>query len=239
MTKVFFYLLFGCPRSTFGHCGGRSLTNSINHCVFLILFGRSLEAFRTKLTLLLNTSGQMLSRLLAKVFVRVFFSIDCPFRVSLKNSCNEKHLKVGTSEIGEIKRRAGKWGTYSKGFPESIIKFLSVLNIPAFERSQLLTKHKWRHRCYPKIIVFLYIFQEFLYDRNGIQTHNHLLCKQTLNHSAKLAKSLRCVVSTSLYGAGQSMQSIHWVASGSPGFFPFNETHTVIRPSKIDLITRN
>ena len=27
-----------------------------------------------------------------------------------------------------------------------------------------------------------------------IQTHNHLVCKQTLNHLAKLAKSLSCVV---------------------------------------------
>ena len=28
MTKVgFFYLLFGCPPPTFGHCGGHSLTN--------------------------------------------------------------------------------------------------------------------------------------------------------------------------------------------------------------------
>ena len=27
-----------------------------------------------------------------------------------------------------------------------------------------------------------------LSGRNGIRTHNHLVCKQTLNHSAKLAK---------------------------------------------------
>ena len=34
-----------------------------------------------------------------------------------------------------------------------------------------------------------------------IQTHNHLVCKGTLNHLAKLAKWFSCVVSTYLYGA--------------------------------------
>ena len=37
-------------------------------------------------------------------------------------------------------------------------------------------------------------------DSNGIQTHNHLVRKRTLNHFAKLAKWLTCVVSTYLYG---------------------------------------
>ena len=36
---------------------------------------------------------------------------------------------------------------------------------------------------------------------NRIQTHNHLICQQTLNHLAKLAKCLSCVVSTYLHGA--------------------------------------
>ena len=40
-----------------------------------------------------------------------------------------------------------------------------------------------------------------LSDCNGIRTHNHLICKRTLNHLAKLAKWLSCVVSTYLYGA--------------------------------------
>ena len=35
---------------------------------------------------------------------------------------------------------------------------------------------------------------------NGIQTHNHLVRKRTLNHFVKLAKWLTCVVSTYLYG---------------------------------------
>ena len=72
----------------------------------------------------------MLLRLLGKVLVRVFFSMDWPFIVSLKNSCNKKLLKVGVSEVGEIKMPAGKQGTHSKGFPENIIKFLGALNIP-------------------------------------------------------------------------------------------------------------
>ena len=44
-----------------------------------------------------------------------------------------------------------------------------------------------------------------LSDSNVIRTHNHLVRKRRLNHLAKLAKSLSCVVSTYLYGAFDSM----------------------------------
>ena len=54
---------------------------------------------------------------------------DWPFRVSLKNSCNEKLSKVGVIEVGKMKIRAGKQGTHSKGFRENI-KFLRALNTP-------------------------------------------------------------------------------------------------------------
>ena len=37
-------------------------------------------------------------------------------------------------------------------------------------------------------------------DYNGTRTHNHLFRKRTLNHLAKLAKWLSCVVCTYLYG---------------------------------------
>ena len=40
-----------------------------------------------------------------------------------------------------------------------------------------------------------------LSDRNVIPTHNHLVPKRTLNHLAKLAKWLSCVVRSYLYGA--------------------------------------
>ena len=40
-----------------------------------------------------------------------------------------------------------------------------------------------------------------LSDCNGTRTHNHLVRKRTLNHLAKLAKWLSCVLSTYLYGA--------------------------------------
>ena len=42
-------------------------------------------------------------------------------------------------------------------------------------------------------------------DCNWIRTHNHLVHKRTLNHLAKLAKRLSCVVSTYLYGAFDCM----------------------------------
>ena len=44
-----------------------------------------------------------------------------------------------------------------------------------------------------------------LSDSNMIRTHNHLVRKRTLNHLAKLAKWLNCVVSTFLYGAFDCM----------------------------------
>ena len=49
-----------------------------------------------------------------------------------------------------------------------------------------------------------------LCDSNGIQTHNHLVCKWTLNHLAQLAKWLSCVVSAYLHGAfGCMLLSCH------------------------------
>ena len=78
-----------------------------------------------------------------------------------------------------------------------------------------------------------------LSDSSGIQTHNHLVPKQKLDHLVKLVKWLSYVVSAYLYGAGKSLQSINWVARAATRFFPFNQPCTVIRPSKIDLITRN
>ena len=44
-----------------------------------------------------------------------------------------------------------------------------------------------------------------LSDCSDIQSHNHLVCKKTLNHLTKLAKWLSCVLSTYLYGAFDCM----------------------------------
>ena len=44
-----------------------------------------------------------------------------------------------------------------------------------------------------------------LSDSNWTWTHNHLVCKWTLNHLAKLVKWLSCVVSTYLFGAFDCM----------------------------------
>ena len=46
-----------------------------------------------------------------------------------------------------------------------------------------------------------------LSDCNWIRTHNHLVRKRKLNHFAKLAKWLSCVVSTCLYSAFDCMLS--------------------------------
>ena len=44
-----------------------------------------------------------------------------------------------------------------------------------------------------------------LSDCNGTRTHNHLICKRTVNHLAKLAKWLSRAVTTYLYGAFECM----------------------------------
>ena len=61
---------------------------------------------------------------------------------------------------------------------------------------------------------------------NGALTHNHLVRKQTLNHLAKLAKWLSCVVSTYLYGAMTVFGNralagrVLWIRSVFPSFRP-------------------
>ena len=160
----------------------------------------------------------------------VFFWTDWLFRVSLKNSCNEKLLKVGVSEVGEIKIRAGKQGTHWNGFPENIIKFLSALSIPASKRPQLLIKHAWRHRRYQKL--FFMSFKSLSINKHKWQqwdSNPQPVCKRTLNHLAKLAKWLSCVVSTYLYKADKSLQNINWVMSAATGFLPVNQTYTFFK----------
>ena len=53
-------------------------------------------------------------------------------------------------------------------------------------------------------------------DCNETRTHNHLVCKRTLNHLAQLAKLLSCVVSTYLYGA------FDWNKATSNYFLDYN-----------------
>ena len=162
--------------------------------------------------------------------MRVFFCTDWLFRVSLKNSCNEKLLKVGVSEVGEIKIRAGKQGTHWNGFPENIIKLLSAVSIPASKRPQLLTKHAWRHRRYQKLF-FMYLKNFCINEHKWQQwdSNPQPVCKRTLNHLAKLAKWLSFVVSTYLYRADKTLQSINWVVSAATGFLPFNQTYTFFK----------
>ena len=71
-----------------------------------------------------------------------------------------------------------------------------------------------------------------LSDCNRTRTHNHLVRKRTLNHLAKLAKWLRCVVSTNLYGAFDRMfLSCHVRISEC--------IHTLYLPECQELLARN
>ena len=157
----------------------------------------------------------MLLRLLGKVLVRVFFAMDWPFIVSLKNSFNEKLLKVGVSEVGEIKMRARKQWTHSKGFPENIIKFLGALNIPASKGPQLLTKHTWCHRCHQKLLFFFMYFKNFCINkRNWKQRDSNPLPlssqtnAQAFNQPSQMIEI--CCVDLSVGGRQKFTQ--HWLS---------------------------
>ena len=79
--------------------------------------------------------------------------------------------------------------------------------------SFLVYDHLWKSiflSLYENKYVYEYHHQNMMMifywsGRNGTRTHNHLVRKRTLNHLAKLAKSLSCVVSIYLYGAFDSM----------------------------------
>ena len=124
--------------------------------------------------------------------MRAFFCTDWLFRVSLKNSCNEKLLKVGVSEVGEIKIRAGKQETHWNGFPENIKNFLRTLSIPASKRPQLLTMYAWRHRRYQKIF-FMY-FKSFCINKDKWQQWNSNPQPATIGPAKKLPTNVNFVI---------------------------------------------
>ena len=54
------------------------------------------------------------------------------------------------------------------------------------------------------------IFSNFIYclsDSNGIRTHNHLVCKRTLNHLASLAKWLSVCLRVKWFWVRVQLQS--------------------------------
>ena len=69
--------------------------------------------------------------------------------------------------------------TYTLQSESTVYSYLNVKELFALSRCEI-----WRLR-----------------DCNWTRTHNHLVHKQALNHLAKLAKWLSCIVSTYLYGA--------------------------------------
>ena len=65
-----------------------------------------------------------------------------------------------------------------------------------------------------------------LSDSNRIWTHNHLVCKRTLNHLTKLAKLLSCVVSTYLYGVFDCMLlSCHYEFQSESRLYSLPQCH--------------
>ena len=90
------------------------------------------------------------------------------------------------------------FGIFSK------IRFCAVINWPNIFRTSQGLK---RFLLWPGTIVpsLMQIPKRVSVDCNGNRTHNHVVCKQTLNHLAKLAKWLSCFVRTYLYGAFDCM----------------------------------
>ena len=64
----------------------------------------------------------------------------------------------------------------------------------------LMYVHCFLRACFQNLL-FKFFKINALSGCHGIWTYNHLLCKRTLNHLAKLAKRMSCVESTYLYGA--------------------------------------
>ena len=59
----------------------------------------------------------------------------------------------------------------------------------------------WLWTLFTRLIVINIVpLMNLLCSCNGTRTHNHLVRKPTLNHLAKLAKWLSCIVGTNLYG---------------------------------------
>ena len=65
---------------------------------------------------------------------------------------------------------------------------------------QLLIKTGWKDSSLAFCNLAKVLKLNTICDSSGIQTHNHLVSKRTLNRFAKLAKWLTCTVSAYLYG---------------------------------------
>ena len=82
----------------------------------------------------------------------------------------------------------------------------------------------------------------FLSDCNWNRTHNNLVRKRALNHLAKLAKGLSCVVSTCLYVASDCMfLSCHvhvskWIQSECQGTPCSKQTQNFVPASSKELL---
>ena len=63
-------------------------------------------------------------------------------------------------------------------------------------------------RCF--IIIILVASSYPLWNCNGTRTHNHLVCKHTLNHSAKLAKWLNDRLQTKWLWVRVPLQSLNF-----------------------------
>ena len=70
------------------------------------------------------------------------------------------------------------------------------MHLHAFEQRQIVAVTKSPNAPHIFLNVKFQKLTKALDDYNGIRTHNHLVCKQTLKHLAKLAKWLSFVVST-------------------------------------------
>ena len=104
--------------------------------------------------------------------------------------------------------------TWCKKIKASLAKLLSIHSQTKWLQLYVIIMSRTSFRLNPHSIVCLNVkgllaWSErhiwSLSDSNEIQTYNHLIGNQTLNHQAKLAKWLSCVVRTYLYSAFDCM----------------------------------
>ena len=117
-------------------------------------------------------------------------------RVKDMSSLKTIALQKLEEQFIELIEYANKYYDVAK-FNTTVQRFFNYMKIVKTDRRSRLNEKN--------LEALLWIKVEYPSDSNGIRTHSHLVCKRTLNHIAKLAKWLSCVVSAYLYGAFDSM----------------------------------
>ena len=112
----------------------------------------------------------MLLRLLGKLVMSVFFSTDWSFRVSFKNSCNDK---IAITEVDKIRMQAGREGAHSKSFPKNkILRALDNTPINIILKNTPIANCDvtWCNLCYQKLLFLLFFKKVCINQTQNLET---------------------------------------------------------------------